>query len=68
MSVQEESQPYSFYVDEEEIQSSLQAMLEQKSLSTEQTLHIVYQPQAMFRVRSVTRCTASIPGTPPLQL
>ena len=25
-------------------------------------LSVVYQPQAVFRVRPVTRCTASIPG------
>ena len=25
-------------------------------------LEIVYYPQALFRVRAVTRCTSSIPG------
>ena len=25
-------------------------------------LEIVYRPQALFRVRAVTRCTSSIPG------
>ncbi len=29
----------------------------------EKTLHITYQPQAVFRVRGVTRCTSSLTGT-----
>jgi hypothetical protein len=28
----------------------------------EKTLHITYQPQAVFRVRGVTRCTSSLTG------
>jgi ribosome assembly protein 4 len=28
----------------------------------ETTINIVYQPQAVFRVRAVTRCTATLPG------
>ena len=31
-------------------------------VSVEAALHIVYQPQAVFRVRPVSRCTASMPG------
>ncbi|CAI5971261.1 unnamed protein product [Closterium sp. NIES-64] len=31
-------------------------------LSVEKVLSIVYQPQAVFRIRSVTRCSATIPG------
>ena len=33
-----------------------------RKLSTETVLSILYQPQAVFRVRTVTRCTASLPG------
>lgn len=29
---------------------------------TQTVLPIVYQPQAIFRVKAVTRCTATIPG------
>ena len=29
----------------------------------EKTLEIVYQPQALFKVQAVTRCSSSIPGT-----
>lgn len=31
-------------------------------LSVERILRVSYRPQAVFRVRSVTRCTASLPG------
>ena len=31
-------------------------------VSVETALCIVYQPQAIFRVRPVSRCTASMPG------
>lgn len=31
-------------------------------VSVETALFIVYQPQAIFRVRPVSRCTASMPG------
>lgn len=31
-------------------------------VSVEAALKIVYQPQAVFRVRPLTRCTGSLPG------
>ncbi len=31
-------------------------------MSVESALRIVYQPQAVFRVRPIARCTASMPG------
>ncbi len=31
-------------------------------VSVETALRVVYQPQAVFRVRPVSRCTASMPG------
>jgi len=31
-------------------------------VSVEAALRIIYQPQAIFRVRPVSRCTASMPG------
>ena len=30
--------------------------------STEQTVKIIFVPQAVFRVRAVTRCTSTLPG------
>ncbi|XP_064612441.1 notchless protein homolog 1-like [Liolophura sinensis] len=59
----EESTPYLFYVNDTEIVDTLEKSLGPESLETsEKVLDIIYQPQAVFRVRSVTRCTSSIEG------
>lgn len=58
----EEPFPYSFYFKEEEIVSSLVETLTKKGGKTEELLHIVYQPQAVFRVRAVSRCTDTVAG------
>lgn len=60
--LQDESVPYSFYVNESEITGSLKETLEIQTLETEKVVEIVYQPQAVFKVRAVTRCTSTIPG------
>ena len=52
--------PYSFYVDEDELTGTLGDATAGKS--TERALRVVYVPQAVFRVRSVTRCTSTLPG------
>lgn len=54
--------PYSFYINEEEIVQSLFDSMNEQNLSTEVVLQIVYQPQAVFRVKPVTRCTDTLPG------
>ena len=54
--------PYSFFVNESEITGSLKETLETQTLETEKVIEIVYQPQAVFKVRAVTRCTSTIPG------
>lgn len=59
---QEERTPYLFFVNEQEITKSLDNSLDSKLLNTEEILDIVYQQQAVFRVRAVTRCTSSLPG------
>jgi len=59
---QEENAIYSFFVDDLEISESLEATLKGREVETEKVLEIVYQPQAIFRVRAVTRCTSSLPG------
>jgi ribosome assembly protein 4 len=60
---QEEKVPYSFFVNDKEITESLDNTLDEKTLEgSEQVLDIIYQPQAVFKVRAVTRCTSSIPG------
>lgn len=58
---QEDETPYSFFVNEKEITSTLRAALD-SSASEERVLTILYQPQAVFRVRAVSRCTSSLPG------
>lgn len=49
--------PYVFYVNEKEIQATLGAALDEDKISTEHVVDIVYQQQAVFQVRAVTRCT-----------
>ena len=61
--IQDESVPYSFFVNESEITGTLQETLETQTLETEKVVEIVYQPQAVFKVRAVTRCTSTIPGS-----
>ncbi|GAB6030124.1 Notchless protein 1 [Chamberlinius hualienensis] len=53
---------YSFYVKDKEVIKSIEETLVGKLLETEKVLDIIYQPQAIFKVRAVTRCTSSIPG------
>jgi len=57
-----EEVPYTFFVKGVEVISSLDTLLEKENVDTENVVEIVYQPQAVFRVRAVTRCTSSIPG------
>ncbi|XP_059852693.1 notchless protein homolog 1 isoform X3 [Delphinus delphis] len=59
---QEDPLPLAFYVHDAEIISSLGRTLESQAVETEKVLDIVYQPQAIFRVRAVTRCTSSLEG------
>lgn len=59
-----EEVPFAFFVKDEEISVSLGRTLEgQKDLfDSEKVLEITCLPQAVYRVRSVTRCSSSIPG------
>lgn len=59
---QEETTPYVFYVNDKEIAKSLDSVLDFDKLNTENVVEIIYQQQAVFRVRPVTRCTSSLPG------
>ncbi|XP_053767929.1 notchless protein homolog 1 isoform X3 [Desmodus rotundus] len=59
---QEDPLPLAFYVHDAEIVSSLGRTLESQVVETEKVLDIIYQPQAIFRVRAVTRCTSSLEG------
>lgn len=54
--------PYSFYVADLELSTSLGDHLQKHGVSVETALKIVYRPQAVFRVRPISRCTASLAG------
>ncbi|KAK8741135.1 hypothetical protein OTU49_002514, partial [Cherax quadricarinatus] len=58
---QEEQTPYSFFVNEKEVTGSLNGVID-SSTSEEKVMVILYQPQAVFRVRAITRCTSSLAG------
>lgn len=62
VTLQEDPLPLAFYVHDAEIISSLGKTLESQAVETEKVLDIIYQPQAIFRVRAVTRCTSSLEG------
>lgn len=59
---QEEPVPLAFFVHDVEIVASLEKTLEKQTVETEKVLDIIYQPQAVFKVRAVTRCTSSLEG------
>lgn len=59
---QDESALYAFYVEEKEINNCLVDVLDINKLNTEHVVDIIYQEQAVFRVRPVTRCTSTLPG------
>ncbi|XP_077290475.1 notchless protein homolog 1 isoform X2 [Arctopsyche grandis] len=59
---QEDNNPFVFFVNNVEITSTLEKCVETSKLNSEDVLEIVYQQQAVFRVRPVTRCTSSIEG------
>ncbi|XP_055632126.1 protein Notchless [Toxorhynchites rutilus septentrionalis] len=58
----EEQKPYLFFISDEEVRDTVQQSIGAKQLDIENVLDILYQPQAVFRVRPVTRCTSSMPG------
>ncbi|KAF0894808.1 hypothetical protein E2562_003692 [Oryza meyeriana var. granulata] len=58
----EDKLPYAFYIGDEELSVQLGAYMQQKNANVEVTLRIVYQPQAVFHIRPVNRCSATIAG------
>ena len=55
--LKDEAAQYTFYVNEQEIVSTLEGVLDVQKLNTEDVVEIIYQQQAVFKVRAVTRCT-----------
>uniref|UniRef100_A0A3P8UAR3 Notchless protein homolog 1 n=1 Tax=Amphiprion percula TaxID=161767 RepID=A0A3P8UAR3_AMPPE len=59
----DEPVPLAFFVrGEAEVVSSLGSCVKALEVETEQVLPVVYQPQAVFRVRAVSRCTSTLQG------
>ncbi|KAF2550194.1 hypothetical protein F2Q68_00037069 [Brassica cretica] len=58
----EEKLRYAFYVSGEELRVPLGTYIEERSVSMEEILTIVYRQEAVFRTRPVSRISASIPG------
>ncbi|PKI62946.1 notchless protein homolog [Punica granatum] len=58
----EEKLPYAFYISDQELFVPLETYLQKNKVSVEKVLSIVYQPQAVFRIRPVSRCSATITG------
>ncbi|XP_029175759.1 notchless protein homolog 1 [Nylanderia fulva] len=59
---QEESLPLAFYVNNVEVTDTLEKFVGEDFNISEDVVEIVYQPQAVFKVRAVTRCTGSLEG------
>ncbi|XP_046966323.1 notchless protein homolog 1 [Vanessa cardui] len=60
--LKEEDKQFLFFVKDTEITSTLHEALDLAKLNSEEVVDIIYQQQAIFKVRPVTRCTSSIPG------
>lgn len=58
----EEKLPYAFYISNQELVVDLGSYLTKHKVSVEKVLNIVYQAQAVFRIRPVSRCSATIAG------
>ncbi|XP_030474283.1 notchless protein homolog [Syzygium oleosum] len=58
----EDKLPYTFYISDQELVVPLESYLQKNKVSVEKVLTIVYQPQAIFRIRPVNRCSATITG------
>ncbi|KAL5719720.1 Notchless protein 1 [Ranunculus cassubicifolius] len=58
----EDTVPYAFYILDKELLVQLGTYLEKNKVSVEKILPIVYQPQAIFRIRPVNRCSATVAG------
>ncbi|KAL3732746.1 hypothetical protein ACJRO7_029400 [Eucalyptus globulus] len=52
--------PYTFYIWDHELIVPLESYLQKNKVSVEKVSSMVYQPQAIFRIRPVNRCSATI--------
>ncbi|KAJ3010945.1 UNVERIFIED_CONTAM: hypothetical protein HDU68_001883 [Siphonaria sp. JEL0065] len=59
----EDPLPYSFFVDSQELSSTIhEDIIVNQGKSSEEMITICYRPQAVFKVRTVTRCSSSLNG------
>jgi ribosome assembly protein 4 len=58
---QDDPVPLAFFIDDVQIEASLEDNIKDFNTS-ENVIEIVYQPQAIFQVRAVTRCTGTLEG------
>ncbi|XP_043260779.1 notchless protein homolog 1 [Colletes gigas] len=58
----EEPISFAFYVNDIEVTDTLEEVISQSFCTEENVIEIIYQPQAVFKVRAVTRCTGSLEG------
>jgi len=56
----EEENPYSFYINDEQIVGNLESITQ--DISSEKVLRILYRPESVFGIRPVSFCSASLPG------
>ncbi|XP_015597269.1 notchless protein homolog 1 [Cephus cinctus] len=59
---EEDPVPLAFFVNDVEVAGTLENNLNKNFSTSEDIVDIVYQPQAIFKVRAVTRCTGSLEG------
>lgn len=59
---QEKPLPLAFYIKNVEVTDVLGKYIGKDFEFNEDVVEIVYQPQAVFKVRAVTRCTGSLEG------
>lgn len=58
----EEPIPFAFYVNNVEITDNLENNIKENFSISENIIEIIYQPQAIFKVKAITRCTGSLEG------
>ncbi|TPX71315.1 hypothetical protein CcCBS67573_g06229 [Chytriomyces confervae] len=59
----EDPLPYAFFVDSKELSSTIhEDIIVNQGKSSEEMITITYRPQAVFKVRTVTRCSSSLNG------
>ena len=61
----DEKQVYQFYVDDKEVRTSIKEVIDKlknKTYNAETVIPLTYKPEAMFRIRPVTRASSTLEG------